>query len=370
MSLFLKTQTKPVATSVKSSITQRLPAVFADADERQGVDGAQKVSVHEVLEASSTGATKPFAAAIEYRRRSQAFALPMVLWTIAFLTALILVAVTAVSTWLDESTHAEKVFRARQQALSGVAIAMNIAVPPDDPLLTKGDPKTNQGEGYTVEITNDGGLINPNLFLQSSDRSFFFQRLFTAWNVSEEDQEAASDGLYDWISPTDLRSPHGAKRAEYEAIGLEGFPPNTFLKDAGEMAMVIGFRPVIKAKPHWKNYFSTFNPGKINVKAAPPEILVDLLGITPEQADAWIKVCAGPDGIVGTADDPPINSLQDAGKLMGLNDQQQIPLNRWFNLTSTIRRIDSTGNCYGVKHHIIVIMRNATSNAMLSWQEQ
>lgn len=35
---------------------------FADADEAQGVGGAQRLSVHEVLEGASTEATQPFAA--------------------------------------------------------------------------------------------------------------------------------------------------------------------------------------------------------------------------------------------------------------------------------------------------------------------
>ncbi|HLB33442.1 MAG: 2-oxoglutarate dehydrogenase E1 component [Verrucomicrobia bacterium RIFCSPHIGHO2_12_FULL_41_10] len=38
----------------------------AEADEGQGVDGAQKLSVHEVLDDSSTGATKSFAAPVEF----------------------------------------------------------------------------------------------------------------------------------------------------------------------------------------------------------------------------------------------------------------------------------------------------------------
>ncbi|MBM3857376.1 MAG: general secretion pathway protein GspK, partial [Verrucomicrobia bacterium] len=251
------------------------------------------------------------------------FALPIVLWTIALLTVLVMMALGAVNRWVDEAAAAEKTFRARQLALSGLAIAMNQNVAPNDPILTKGDPKSNQGESYTVEITNDAGLINPNIFLKGSDHIFFFQALFNSWKVAEGDQENAIDGLYDWQSPTALRSAHGAKQAEYQAIGLEGYPPNAPFLDAREMAMVIGFASVMKAKPNWRKYFSTYNPGKISLRAAPPEILEDVLGMTPEQADAWIKLSAGPDGIIGTADDLQFNSLDDAAKLMGLNSDQQ-----------------------------------------------
>lgn len=300
----------------------------------------------------------------------EGFALPMVLWSIALLTVLVMMALGTVNRWIEEATVAEKTFRARQLALSGLAIAMNQTVVPNDPILTKGNPKSDQGESYTVEITNDAGLINPNYFLNQDDRILFFQALFNAWNVSESDQEKAIDGLYDWQSPTDLRSAHGAKRGEYEAIGLEGYPPNAPFLDAREMAMVIGFAPVMKAKPNWKKYFSTYNPGKISLRAAAPEILMDLLGMTREQAESWITLSAGPDGIIGTEDDLPLNSLDDAAKLMGLSSQQQVKLNSWFTLSGHVRRIDSMGNCNGTIHHIMVIMRDIASNAILSWQEE
>lgn len=299
-----------------------------------------------------------------------AFALPIVLWTIALLTLLIMMALGAVNRWIDEATSAEKTFRARQLALSGLAIAMNQRVAPNDPILTKGNPKSDQGESYTVEITNDAGLINPNFFLKGTDHIFFFQALFNSWKVPESAQENAIDGLYDWQSPTALRSAHGAKQGEYEAIGLQGYPPNAPFLDAHEMAMVIGFAPVMKAKPNWRKYFSTYNPGKISLRAAPSAILEDLLGMTPEQAEAWIKLSAGPDGIIGTEDDLPLNSLDEAGKLMGLDAQQQLKLNTWFTIDGHVRRIDSMGNCNGTIHHIMVIMRDISSNAILSWQEE
>ncbi|HLB32598.1 MAG: hypothetical protein A3F67_05450 [Verrucomicrobia bacterium RIFCSPHIGHO2_12_FULL_41_10] len=41
----------------------------AEADEEQGVDGAQKLSVQELLDASSTDATKLFAAEVDCENR-------------------------------------------------------------------------------------------------------------------------------------------------------------------------------------------------------------------------------------------------------------------------------------------------------------
>jgi hypothetical protein len=354
---------------IKSLLSiKRLPWKFAEGDVGQGARSTAEKRI-VIRDEASTTATQHYATSVELTRQS-GFALPIVLWTIALLTVLVMMALGAVNRWIDGASLSEKTFRARQLALSGLAIAMNQNVAPNDPLLTKGDPKNNSGESYTVEITNDAGLINPNIFLKGTDHVFFFQALFNAWNVKEADQENAIDGLYDWQSPTELRSAHGAKRGEYEAIGLDGYPPNTPFIDAREMAMVIGFAPIMKAKPNWKKYFSTYNSGKISLRAAPAEILTDLLGITHEQAETWIQLSAGPDGIIGTEDDLPLNSLDEAGKLMGLNPQQQLKLNSWFTISGNVRRIDSKGNCNGTIHHIMVIMRDGTSNSILSWQEE
>ena len=52
-------------------IPNRPLSKLADGDEVQGVDGAQRLSVQEVLDGSSTGATQRFASAVEFGKRSK-----------------------------------------------------------------------------------------------------------------------------------------------------------------------------------------------------------------------------------------------------------------------------------------------------------
>jgi len=304
-----------------------------------------------------------------FHKSSSGFALPMVLWAIAFLAGLIILAAGSVNSWLEEESHAARSFHARQMALSGLAIGMNPGINPNDPALIQGDPSDKEGESFYVKLYNEAGYINPNVWLARSDR-IIFQRLFEKWGVSEKDQEAAIDGLFDWQSPTELRSEHGAKRSEYEKIGLQGYPPNAPFLDAREMGMVIGFAPVIKANPKWKDFFSTFNPGKININYCSPDMFIDLLGLTPEQTEAFVKLAAGPDGISGTEDDIIFNDINQAAKLMGVSGLQEQLLLNYFGTTGNIRRIDSLGTYHGITHHIIVIMGDSRGHTMLSWQEQ
>ena len=58
------------ASTAPLSMINRLLSKLAYADEVQGVDGAQKLSVQKLLDASSTGATKQFAAEVEFGKQS------------------------------------------------------------------------------------------------------------------------------------------------------------------------------------------------------------------------------------------------------------------------------------------------------------
>ncbi len=302
-------------------------------------------------------------------------ALPMVLWTIALLTGTALLLAGIINGWIVEETRAGKLFRARQQALSGVAVAMNPGVLPGDPLLQS---KSKDGEeGYAVVIKDESGLINPNHFLSRvPDRRDLLKRLFSAWGIDINQSDEAADGLFDWQSPAPFRSLHGAKKPEYEAAGLSGMPPGAPFVSPEEMTLVIGFGPVMKAKPDHGSFFTTYFNGPVNVLRAPKSILTDFLGLTPPQADAWITLRAGKDGIEGTADDAKPTDLANAVALMGVSGAQRSLILESCGVAGGVRRIESTGFCNGVKHRITVICSEASSKdpqpagSMLGWSEQ
>jgi len=298
-------------------------------------------------------------------------ALPMVLWTIALLGGIVILLAGVVEGWISEETRNGKIFQARQQALSGIAVAMVPSVKPGDPILQKSI--LDGTEGYKVVIKDESGLINPNVWLSATpDHRDLFKRLFGAWGLDINQCDAAADGLYDWQSPSPFRSLHGAKQPEYEAAGQLGLPPGAPFLSPEEMSLVIGFGPVIQAKSDWKNYFTTYYTGKINVLRAPKAILTDLLGLTPAQADAWITLRNGKDGIEGTDDDLQPGTIQDAATLMGANAAQRALLEDTCAITGNTRRIESTGYCNGINHRITVVLGGSSTagSSLLGWWEQ
>lgn len=310
-----------------------------------------------------------------FHRSQSGMALPMVLWTIALIGGMTILLAGIIQGWITEETRQGKQFIARQQALSGVALGMNPLVGPGDPLLDH--HAHDAGEGYQVVIKDESGLINPNTLLGAvPDRRDLIKRLFTSWGIDINACDAAADGLYDWQSASLLRSLHGAKKPEYDAIGRQGFPPNAPFDSVSEMALVLGFDPVMQAHPTWRNTFTTYYNGKINILHTPKEILTDFLGLTSTQADQWIALRSGKDGIDGSTDDLVVDTIDHAVSLIGCNGVQRNMILETCDVQGSVRRIESTGECNGVKHRITVILAGgATDNAqshgnLLGWSEQ
>ncbi len=330
------------------------------------------------------------------RFHQSGMALPMVLWSIALLTGIVLLLAGIIEGWITEETHSGKLFQARQQALSGVAIAMNPGVLPGDPLLNK--LSKDGSDGYQVVIKDESGLINPNAWLTPDHRDLF-GRLFTAWGLDKNTSDTAADGLFDWQSPSPFRSLHGAKKEEYKAAGLSGLPPGAPFVSPEEMSLVIGFDPVMQAKPDWISYFTTYTPAGagINILYAPKNILTDFLGLTPSQADNWINQRNGPDGVEGTADDfngkvpsdlesalklwpgilpPNLRSIEGDSpsnfSILKSSPAKNSPqnLNPLLTVASwgSLRRIEGTGFCNGMKCKITVTV--PTGGSVLGWSEK
>jgi len=300
------------------------------------------------------------------RSSQRALALPLVLWSIAFLAGLVVLVGGSVHAWIGDESRAERVFRARQLALSGIAIGLNPAVKAGDPLLTKGD---KEGEGFQVRISDESGKINPNFWIAQNQRDVFI-KLFDSWEVDPDARDAAIDGLSDWIDGDDFRSLAGAERGEYEAAGQPGFPANKPLLNAREMEAVMGLNGVLADREGWKELFTTWSNGKINIQFATAPLLESLAEFTPEQFRALFELRAGPDAVEGSDDDIQMESIESAAAVIGVGGRQLELLETFFDVSPGVRRIESTGYCHGTRHRIVVISPESAGGQIMSWEEE
>ena len=300
------------------------------------------------------------------RGSRRGLALPLVLWSIAFLAGLVVLVAGIVGDWVNAEIRAEKTFRARQMALSGIAIGLSPQVKTGDPLLKNGSPQT---EGFEVKLGDESGKINPNYWVAQNNRDIFM-RLFESWGVDDELRDEAIDGLVDWIDADDFRSLHGAERAEYEAAGRPGFPPNRPLLNIREMEAVLGLDEVLAAQEDWKSFFTVWYNGKINIQYASEPLLEALAELTPEQCRALFELREGPDGIEGSEDDVKFESIDEAAGLIGAKGSQLEALEAFFDVAGSVRRIESTGFCNGIKHKIVVITPANGGGQIMNWEEE
>lgn len=295
-----------------------------------------------------------------------AFALPLVLWSVAFLAGLSLLLLGVVSHWLDDQSLAERRFAARQNALTGIALGMNPGILPGDPLLLTGNADKN---GHEVRISDESSRINPNYWLRTNQREGF-QNLFTYWEIDKTSQDKAIDGMTDWTDKDDFVLLNGAERGQYEALGLAGFPPNEPFASVDELAAVIGLQNILADQDEWTGFFTVWHDGKIGILHATEPVLMAVAGLTEEQVDGFLTLRAGKDGIDGTEDDQKFSAMDDVVAVLNANATQARQLEAFFSLGNGARRVESTGWAEGASYHIAAIVGGTGDATLLNWEER
>lgn len=296
---------------------------------------------------------------------SRGAALPLVLWGIALLGGLVILVASRMSEGLEEESWEGKLVRARQLALSGLALGRHPGIQPGDPLLRQGNPET---EGWEVRFSDESGRLNPAFYIAEGERGALVA-LFRAWGVEDRMAQAAVDSLADWMDADDFRSLAGAESPEYLQHGLRGLPPNSPPRSLGELEMVLHLRDVLAEKENWQDYFTVLHEGRINIHHAPPALLRDLAGLDPLQIERLEQFLAGRDGVRHTEDDAEFARIEQAMGVAGAAGAQAEALRKWFGVEGQSRRIESTGFCGGVRRTISVVV-SEDGSSILAWEER
>jgi general secretion pathway protein K len=243
-------------------------------------------------------------------RHTSGAALLAVLWVIALLLGLVAGASLLLTQDLDAAAAKRQVFRARMLAETGLALAMNPGMQPDDPLLRR---QINDDEQYEVQMTGEDGLLNPNILLQNEDRETF-RRIFKTWGLELSKADGIIDCLLDWVDQDEFKHINGAEAKHY---GNDGRPFNRPFRSIEEMSLVRGMDLVERANPDWRTWFSVLASGKLDVNEARPEIINTITGVSISTAQNLQRNRLGPDGIRNTQDDVRLD-LPSAMVMLGI----------------------------------------------------
>lgn len=289
-------------------------------------------------------------------------ALMAVIWLIAVLSIATMAALRVIT--FDAEVASAKIHgsRARQVAEMGIAVGSNPVVKRSDPILKQMNGET--GEGFEVRVVSEGGRFNINYILLQEDKALM-REILSKWGLEIEDAQNVADALGDWVDADDNVALNGAEKAEYEKAGRVNQPFNRPFYDLSEMQLVRGMALVEAMKPDWREWFTVWSGGALDVNEASAEMIAAAAECTIEQADIIPEKVRGEDGMRDTLDDAPFQNAAAALDLLGVDAEGRPDLGRRFTANDQTTRIESIGYAEGAKRKINVIVRNRTGKPAL-----
>ena len=295
-------------------------------------------------------------------QRPRGVALMAVLWLIAILAMACMTTLRVISFDMEIATAKVHGSRARQMAEMGIAIGSNPAVKRSDPILRQLNAET--GEGFEAKVVSEGGRFNINSILMQGDKELLTS-MFVNWGLDVADAQGVIESLIDWIDTDDDEQMKGAEKKFYEGIGRINQPFNHPFYDLSEMSLVRGMELVEAVRPDWRNWFTIWSSGGLDLNEATPELIGAAAEVPAEQAEIILETVAGMDGIKDTTDDVPFQNPSAALDLLGIDPQGRPDLSRRFTTNDSTTRVESIGYAEGVKRKISIIIRNRTGKPAL-----
>jgi type II secretory pathway component PulK len=289
-------------------------------------------------------------------------ALMAVLWLIAILAMACMATLRVISFDMEIATAKIHGSRARQAAEMGIAIGSNPAVKRSDPLLHNQGSEGN--ERYDATVISEDGRFNINSLVQN-DKPLLLS-IFVGWGLQPDDASKVIDALSDWIDADDNESLNGAEIKDYEAEGRINQPFNRPFYHLDEARLVRGMDQIEALRPDWRNWFSVWSSGKLDLNEASAELIAAAAEVPVEQAQIIPQTVRGEDDQRDTLDDLPFSDPSAAIALLGV-DPQRPDINSRFtaNFADSTTRIESIGSAEGAKYKITVILKNRTNEPVL-----
>jgi len=290
-------------------------------------------------------------------------ALLVALWLIAVISFACLTVVMLLSFDLDVADSKINGFRARQAAEMGIAVGANPVVKRDDPIL---QASGEDGASFNVQLRSEGERFNINHLLLVSNDKNLIKEIFIHWGIDEDVAQGVADALKDWVDSNDETELNGAEKEDYEKMGRINQPFNRPFYSIDEMRLVRGMELIEQVKPDWRDWFTVWSAGGLDVNEADAEKISIAAECNIEDADALVEVVRGADGVRGTEDDAPFKSLGGGQGGQSVLDLLRVPefyapiVNQRLAVNDTTTRIESIGTAGETRRKIILVVRNRT----------
>ena len=280
-----------------------------------------------------------------------------VFWIMAVM-ALALVATVKITRYQTDVAGSQmNGIEARQYADMGLNLASNPVVEEWDPILSWRFPEANAG--FDVKILSEGARFNINFILFAEDKALI-RLILAEWGIDFDTSSEIADALIDWIDADDTVQLNGAENDYYEGQGFFDRPFNRPFYDLDEMRLVRGMDLVEAANPNWRDWFTVWSSGGLDINEAPAELIAVATDTNIEEAVALVEIIDGPDGIRNTEDDQPIDVPSALAQLGVLDPTGVIPAR--LNADDQVSRIESIGFVGGIRRKLVLIVSNRRQN--------
>ncbi|HWB59415.1 MAG TPA: hypothetical protein VG733_07985 [Chthoniobacteraceae bacterium] len=301
-------------------------------------------------------------------------ALLIVFWAIAIMSICVLGLIGFLYSDLDETTALKNDMHARQLAGAGVAVGMHPSVSRGDPVLKQ---MLSDGEGFEVSLHSEGGRLNINNVLRNQQWSVL-QNLFEEWGLPGDEimslTSAFKDRATNSIQPNSLQTdiPQVADDPVVAVSGTNGVQSIIRLfSSVDEMSTVPGMNDVAQARPDWRDYFTVWSDGPLDLNDAPADLIAAVTGVGMERAQQFVDARVGPDAIRDTQDDLVFTDLNQVRSLLGMSQEEFAAIQGMVSIQDSTARIESTGIFGTYKRKITVVVRkNVTPPVYFLWQEK
>lgn len=289
--------------------------------------------------------------AIDGQRRGST--LLLVLWAVMLMSFAVIGLVKYLSRGVDESIHEEKDFRARLLLESARVVAAHPAISRGDPLLRQA---VSSVSSYEITLTTEGSRVALNQIAASWAHLRLATQLFERWGMDARQARALAESIADWIDPDDRPRPQGAEKDYYMTLDRPDFPFNRPFENINDLLLVRGAAEMERLRPNWRDSFTLYGDGKIDVHTAPGELLEVLFNVTPTEIAGFLRARAGVDGLPDTEDDPRFKTLQEVRNLLS------VPASSWriaeplLTLEHPIKRTECLARVGNLERRMIVIV--------------
>jgi general secretion pathway protein K len=290
-------------------------------------------------------------------------ALMLSLWALFLLSAMIISWALDIDSRLALSGNAHRVLAAEAMAASGTEVALHPSIAPGSPNLHK---QMGSRESYEVGVTGEGGRLNLNWLTAGEDptRVGILRRYLELKGVELNDRDTMIDSLLDWVSPN-----IGLHHLNAPPETDDYHPAHAPLTSVDELKKVFGWAE-FTSKPGWDEDFTINSSGPIDLVWASRDVLRALPGMGDDLVDHFLQLRRGSDGIDGTADDAPFNSLADVQSVLGLTPEQFEQIASLVGFKDQIFRILSMGKSGDLTRSLQMIVRKGGSiPQVISWKE-